>query len=118
MNAESADLASLRFKNFCTRWQIVELSLFGSILRDDFNADSDIDILVEFSPTAPWDLLDLIAMQQALEKIFNRKVDLIEKCTIETSHNWIRRKEILNTAKVIYSQNQNDLLAEIDHLVN
>ena len=60
-------------------------------------------MLVEFVPSAPWDLLDLVTMQQALEKIFNRKVDLIEKRTIETSHNWIRREEILSTSKVIYS---------------
>lgn len=103
MELNTINLPSTILEDFCKKWRIIELSIFGSILRDDFDADSDIDMLVEFVPSAPWDLLDLVTMQQALEKIFNRKVDLIEKRTIETSHNWIRREEILSTSKVIYS---------------
>jgi predicted nucleotidyltransferase len=89
---------------FCQKWQITELCLFGSVLRDDFRPDSDIDILVTFSPTAPWTLLDLVNMEYELQDLLGREVDLIEKPALEKSNNWIRRNEILNTAQVIYSQ--------------
>ena len=87
---------------FCDRWQITEFSLFGSILRDDFHPDSDIDILVAFAPTANWGLLDHAQMQQELEAMLGRAVDLISKRAIERSPNWIRRQEILSTAQTIY----------------
>ena len=76
---------------FCQHWQIIELSLFGSILRDDFHEDSDIDILVAFAPTANWGLLDHAQMQEELEALLSRPVDLISKRAIERSSNWIRR---------------------------
>lgn len=88
----------------CQRWQIIELSVFGSVLRDDFHPDSDIDFLVTFAPMANWGLLDHAQMQQELEVILDRKVDLISKRAIEHSHNWIRRQEILSTAQTIYAQ--------------
>jgi uncharacterized protein len=88
---------------FCDRWQIAELALFGSALRDDFRPDSDIDLLVTFAPTADWSLLDHANMQQELTRLLNREVDLVSKRAIERSHNWIRRQEILTTAQVIYA---------------
>jgi predicted nucleotidyltransferase len=89
-------------REFCQRWQIVELSVFGSVLRDDFRSDSDIDILVAFAPTANWGLLEHAQMQQELETMLGRAVDLISKRAIERSSNWIRRQEILSTAQTIY----------------
>ena len=91
-----------RITRFCQHWQIIELSLFGSVLRDDFHANSDIDILVAFAPTANWGLLDHAQMQQELEALLGRPVDLISKRAIERSSNWIRRQEILSTAQAIY----------------
>ena len=91
-----------RITRFCQHWQIIELSLFGSVLRDDFHANSDIDILVAFAPTANWGLLDHAQMQQELEILLGRPVDLISKRAIERSSNWIRRQEILSTAQAIY----------------
>lgn len=91
-------------REFCQRWQIVELSVFGSVLRDDFRSDSDIDILVAFAPTANWGLLEHAQMQQELETMLGRAVDLISKRAIERSSNWIRRQEILSTAQTIYVQ--------------
>ncbi len=88
---------------FCQQWQIIELALFGSILRDDFRPDSDIDILVAFAPTANWGLLEHVQMQQELETLLGRAVDLISKRAIERSSNWIRRQEILSTAQTIYA---------------
>lgn len=89
---------------FCDHWQITELSLFGSVLRDDFRPDSDIDILVAFAPTTNWGLLEHTQMQQELEAIFGRAIDLISKRAIERSSNWIRRQEILSTAQTIYAR--------------
>lgn len=89
--------------DFCEQWQIVELSIFGSILRDDFNAESDIDFLVTFARDSHRSLLDLIKMEQQLKDLLNRKVDLVTKSSIEQSHNWIRRQDILTAAQVIYA---------------
>jgi uncharacterized protein len=98
------DLPTKTITTFCQKWQIAEFSLFGSVLRDDFRPDSDLDVLVSFFPHTPWTILDLVTMQQELQQIVHRDVDLIEKRVIETSDNWIRRNEILNTAQVLYFQ--------------
>ena len=87
---------------FCQHWQIIKLSLFGSILRDDFHADSDIYILVAFDPTANRGLLDRAQMQEELEALLSRRIDLISKRAIDRSSNSIRRQEILSTAQTIY----------------
>lgn len=88
--------------NFCQQRQITELALFGSVLRDDFRPDSDIDVLVTFVLDAKISLLDLVEIQDQFAELFHRSVDLIEKSTIKTSPNWIRRQEILNSATMIY----------------
>lgn len=85
---------------FCRRWRIAELSLFGSVLRDDFSVDSDVDLLVAFEPDDPWDLWDLIDMEAELENLFGRKVDIVEKNAIT---NPFRRHEILTTRQVLYA---------------
>ncbi|MBD1910251.1 MULTISPECIES: nucleotidyltransferase family protein [unclassified Leptolyngbya] len=87
---------------FCQKWKIQELSFFGSVLRQDFRPDSDIDALVSFEEGAPWGLLELVRMKRELSTLLGRDVDLLTKKSIEQSHNWIRRKEILGTAQVIY----------------
>lgn len=94
-----------QIKNFCIKWQVSELALFGSVLRDDFRPDSDIDLLVTFSPDADWSLFDHIQMQQELTTMLQRKVDLVSKRAIARSQNQIRRQEILSTAQVIYPTN-------------
>jgi uncharacterized protein len=87
---------------FCDRWKVDEFYLFGSILRNDFHADSDIDAMIKFSPDAPVGLFEFTSMKQELEKTFSRKVDLLTKQSIEASDNWIRRKEILESARLLY----------------
>ena len=89
--------------DFCHRWKINEFALFGSVLRDDFGPESDIDVLVTFASDAGWSLLDHVDMQDELKTIFKRNVDLISKRGIERSNNHIRRKEILESAEVIYA---------------
>ena len=91
-----------RLNDFCRRWQITELAFFGSVLRDDFNPNSDLDILVAFAPEANWSLLDHIRMEQELSHLLNRKTDLYTKQAVEQSHNRMRRREILDTAEVVY----------------
>jgi uncharacterized protein len=90
--------------DFCSHWHVAELSLFGSILREDFHLHSDIDVLIAFAPEADWGLLEHIQMQQELKAILGREVDLVSKRAIERSSNWIRRQEILSTAQPIYVQ--------------
>ena len=87
---------------FCRRWKIRELALFGSVLRDDFRLDSDIDVLVTFTEDADWSLFDHVRIEQELKALFKREVDLVSRRAIERSPNWIRRKNILNTAQAIY----------------
>lgn len=88
---------------FCKRWKVTELAFFGSVLRDDFHPDSDIDLLVSFHPRARISLFDLVRMQNELKEIFGRDVDLVERSAIENSENYIRRKSILSNIKVIYA---------------
>ncbi|MBE9240650.1 nucleotidyltransferase family protein [Synechocystis salina] len=89
---------------FCQQWQINKFALFGSVLRDDFDLDnSDIDVLVSFAPNVPWTILDLVDMEDQLEEIFNRKVDLVERISIEKSQNPFRKKAILESYQVIYA---------------
>jgi predicted nucleotidyltransferase len=88
---------------FCRRWKIRELALFGSALREDFKPESDLDVLVTFEPGAEWSLLDHVKMQQELQPLFQRSVDLINKQALERSANWLLRREILQTAQLIFS---------------
>jgi predicted nucleotidyltransferase len=88
---------------FCTRWKITEFALFGSVLREDFTSNSDIDVLVTFAPDARWSLMDHVEMQDELTTIFGRNIDLVSKRGIERSRNHIRRKEILDSAEVVYA---------------
>lgn len=101
---ERLNLMPEQIADFCKQHHILELSLFGSILRNDFRADSDIDMLVVFDRSANphLSLMDLVGMEYQLEDMVKREVDLIEKRSIVDSNNWIRRKNILNTAQVIY----------------
>lgn len=88
---------------FCQRWTITELALFGSALREDFDDESDIDVLVSFAPGARWSLFDLVTMQSELETLFGRSVDLVERSAIERSENYIRRKSILSNTEILYA---------------
>lgn len=87
---------------FCERHSIIELAVFGSVLRDDFNAESDIDFLVVFAPELSLSLLGWIRIENQLKSLVNRQVDLVSKRAIEQSDNWIRRQNILGSAEIIY----------------
>ena len=87
---------------FCRRWRIQELWLFGSYVRDDFRPDSDLDFLYTFANGVSWTLFDLDTMGHELEVVVGRPVDLVDREMIERSENWIRRREVLGIAEVIY----------------
>lgn len=87
---------------FCRRWRIIKLEVFGSVLRDDFGPESDIDFLVTFDPTARMSLFDLVHAEEELSSMVGRSVDLVERGPIEVSKNWIRRRSILESSRTIY----------------
>ncbi len=92
-----------KIADFCRRWRVTELALFGSVLRRDFRPDSDVDLLISFAPDARWSLFDLVTMEHELETVFGREVDLVERHAIEQADNYIRRKSILNNTEIIYA---------------
>jgi len=88
-----------RLDEFCRRWKIAELRVFGSALREDFRPESDLDLLVRFALDVGFSLMDRVAMEEELSGIVGRKVDLVSQRAIERSSNWIRRKAILESAE-------------------
>ena len=92
-----------QIREFCQHWQITELALFGSVLRDDFRPDSDVDVLVRFEKESRHTLFDLIRMEEELTRLLGRRADLVERTAVETSRNYIRRKAILESAEVVYA---------------
>jgi predicted nucleotidyltransferase len=89
-----------RIATLCRRWQIVELSLFGSVLREDFDTESDVDVLVQFDPGVEWSLLDLMTMQSELSILVGRHVDLVEQAGLR---NPFRRAAIIQSKHVVYA---------------
>jgi predicted nucleotidyltransferase len=81
-------------------WKISRLSVFGSAIRDDFREDSDIDLLVEFEPSARYSLIDLVYLKTELERILGRPVDIVEPAALTNPY---RRKHILETAQLLYA---------------
>ena len=88
---------------FCKRWQVTELALFGSVLREDFGPKSDVDVLVEFAPGRTPGLA-FVSMAEELSEILGRQVDVLTRSSVERSQNYIRRKAILDSAEVIYAE--------------
>ena len=88
---------------FCQRWRIVELALFGSVLRDDFGPKSDVDVLIRFHPEVQHSGLEIASMRQELSRMLGREADLIERAVVERSRNYIRRRSILQSAQVVYA---------------
>ena len=85
---------------FCRKWKIREFALFGSVLRDDFRPDSDVDVLVEFEPDARHSLFQHVEMQDELGEIFHRKADLVEREAVE---NPFIRRHIMKHHRVVYA---------------
>jgi predicted nucleotidyltransferase len=97
------DVPIERIAAFCEKWKIREFALFGSVLREDFSTHSDIDVLVTFSEDAEHSLFDLVHMEDELEALFGRSVDVVSRRGVEASRNYIRKNTILNSAEPIYA---------------
>jgi len=100
MPVPQIDVPQELIAEFCRRWRVRELALFGSVLRDDFGPESDVDILIEFADGAEWSLYDWVDMIDELRDIFGRAVDLVSK---EGLRNPFRRHAILTTREVLYA---------------
>ena len=87
---------------FCKRWDVTELALFGSVLRDDFGLESDIDVMVRFGTQLTPGLLGAVRMEWELGDLFGRRVDLVTREAVENSRNYIRRRAVLDSAQVLY----------------
>ena len=100
MGSPRIEIPREKIAAFCRQWQVSELALFGSVLRDDFGPDSDVDVLISFSENAPWSLLDWVDMIDELKEIFGRDVDLVSRRALR---NPFRRYSILTTKEVIFA---------------
>ncbi|HSM24818.1 MAG TPA: nucleotidyltransferase family protein [Anaerolineaceae bacterium] len=99
MNTIQMEIPHELITDFCQRWKVVEFALFGSILREDFDSTSDVDVLVTFDDENQISLFDLAQMQIELQDIFSRPVDILEKSALR---NPFRKRHILETAQVVY----------------
>ena len=88
--------------DFCHLWRIERLDVFGSLLRDDFGPDSDVDVLIQFAAGATWSLFDHQRMAEELSRLLRARVDLVSRRAVERSPNWIRRRSILEGAEPLY----------------
>jgi uncharacterized protein len=102
MSLNNIELPTNKIQAFCQKWRVIEFALFGSVLRHDFYTDSDVDVMVEFHPDAHPTLFDLVHMEDELEIIFQRDVDLVTRKGIASSRNYLRREAILSSTQVIY----------------
>jgi predicted nucleotidyltransferase len=85
--------------DFCRRNQVRTFSLFGSVLREDFGPDSDVDVLVEFEPEAQVGLMALGRMQRELAELLGRQVDLVPRDGLKPQ----MRRSVLDSAQVLYT---------------
>ncbi len=100
MKLSNINIPQAKIEAFCQRWHIREMALFGSVLREDFRPESDVDVLITLGPEGRLTLDNRFAMLDELGEIFGRQVDLVERRHIR---NPFRRHAILTTKKVIYA---------------
>ena len=103
MAIKNINIPQEKLKEICSDYSIKELSIFGSVLRSDFNSESDVDLLIEFEPDMRISLFDIVDLKKEFEKVFGREVDIVTKNAIKRSRNHLRRKGILENYKVIYA---------------
>jgi len=101
MSHIAIDYDKEKLRAFCRRWKVTEFSLFGSVVREDFGPESDVDVLVTFSPDAHWTLFDMSDMNEELQSLFGRQVDLLTRRAVEGSLNPIRKTSILSAAVML-----------------
>ena len=92
-------IPSEELREFSTRWRITEISLFGSVLRDDFGPESDVDVLVAFADDANWSAFDHFRMERELSALLGRRAEIVTRRALDEGGNWIIRKSILDSAQ-------------------
>jgi hypothetical protein len=92
-----------KIADFCRRWKIKRLAIFGSAAKGELRPASDIDLLVTFNQDADWTMFDHFTMEEELSDLFGRDVDLISLRAVEENPNPISRREILKSARQIYA---------------
>jgi len=95
------DIPKEQLRDFCRKWKVTEFALFGSVVREDFGPESDVDVLVRLAADAPWKLSIWLEMQRELEKLFKHRVDLVEREAVEQSDNRFRKRAILSSAVML-----------------
>jgi len=103
MNTENLGVKASVIADFCHRWKIQQLAVFGSAAGGVLRSDSDIDLLVTFAPDADWTMFDHYRMENELTELFARDVDLVNIRALEENPNPIYHQQILNSAKVVYA---------------
>jgi uncharacterized protein len=93
-------IPAIQLAELCQRFKVRELSIFGSVLRDDFRSDSDVDVLIEMEPAESMTIEKFLAIQDALEALIQRPIDLVEKKLVNNPY---RREEILRTREILYA---------------
>ena len=96
------DISRDKIEAFCRRNHIRSLAFFGSVLRDDFGPDSEVDVLVEFEQGQEPDLMEMVGLESELSEILDHNVDLVERQSVEKSENYIRRRRILQSVEAVY----------------
>ena len=86
--------------DFCKRHSVTEFAIFGSAARGELRPESDIDIMLTFTPGARWDHYDLVGMQDELKAVFGRDVDIVERGTIR---NPFPQETIMRDLSVVYA---------------
>lgn len=92
-----------QISTFCQKWGIIRLELFGSILRDDFNAESDVDFMAVWGNDAVFNLMDLVNAEEELAAICGRPVDLVSREAVEQTPNWLLRDYMMKNVLEIYA---------------
>ena len=99
MAKRKISIPSKGLSDFCQRYQVQKLAFFGSVLREDFNEDSDVDVLVTFMPGARVGFLMLGRMKRELEALVGREVDIVPEVGLKP----VIRDEILESSEVVYA---------------
>jgi predicted nucleotidyltransferase len=101
MSHIAIDYDKEKLRDFCRKWKITEFSLFGSVVREDFGPESDVDVLVTFAPEGRWSLFDMSDMKDELRSLFGRDVDLLTRRAVKGGLNPIRKTSILSAAVML-----------------
>ena len=103
MTAMDLGVSQEQIEQFCGRWKISRLAVFGSAVEGKLRRDSDIDLLVAFAPDADWSMFDHFTMEDELARLFGRDVDLVNVRALEENPNPAYHREIVGSARQIYA---------------